>query len=230
MPSEMTTVTWELLQPNGEPFGVGPTFELYPFSYDAFALYPRRKIRGAVDENGQGSIQLWANETGDEASHYLVTLPSSETFFTTVPEGGPFTLAELRAAGVTESDPQYLSLITWLNAYDIPTGYIEGKPGAGELLLFFPVVAGRSFVLPAALAGSKLVSKLAATAECVLYLKKNGVQFGTITVAAAGTTGTFAAADETSFEEDDELEIYAPSSQDATFGNFAIVLRGVLEP
>lgn len=111
-------------------------------------------------------------------------------------------------------------------SYDIGSGRIEGKPAASELLMHF--VAVRSFTLPAALTGSLLDANASATGSSVFSIKVNGVQIGTCTVAAAGATGTFAAAEATTVVAGDVLEIYAPSSQDATLADLAITLKGTL--
>lgn len=100
--------------------------------------------------------------------------------------------------------------------YDM-AGSILGKPAANAVVLRF--VAVRAFTIPAAMAGSLSKSSTAATASTVLSFQKNGSQFGTLTYAAAGTTGTFAAASATSFAAGDVLTVVAPGTQDATFGD-----------
>src|SRR5512132_2983988 len=73
--------------------------------------------------------------------------------------------------------------------YDILCG-IVGKPSNGEVVLLF--VAPRAFRIPANASGSQLKAGTAATGSSVFSIAKNGTQFLTATVAAAGTTATFA--------------------------------------
>jgi hypothetical protein len=101
--------------------------------------------------------------------------------------------------------------------------FVAGKPLAGELLfLHFPT---SNFLIPAGLANSQVRSLNAATASSVFSLRKNGVEFGTITFAAAGTIATFAAAGNTSFTMTDRLELVAPATQDAALADISFVIR-----
>ncbi len=102
--------------------------------------------------------------------------------------------------------------------------YAGGLLSAGERV--FKHVASRAFSFPAALTTSQLDAGTAATAETVFSLTKNGTSFGTITVAAGGTTGTFAAASVTSFAVGDRLEVRGPNPADTTLEDVSITLRG----
>jgi len=116
----------------------------------------------------------------------------------------------------------------WLPAgpkpYDI-AAFIEDTMDDGETVLRH--VAARAFSLPAALTGSVLKAGSGATAETILSCEKNGVQFGTITVAASATSGTFTAAAETSFAVGDVLIIEGPATADVSLADVAITLKGV---
>lgn len=109
--------------------------------------------------------------------------------------------------------------------YDIGMQII-GKPDASAVVGRF--VAVRAFKLPAGMTGSRANSGVAATASTVLSVKKNGSQIGTITFAAAGTAGTFAAASETSFAIGDVFTLTAAASQDTTFADAQITFAAVL--
>lgn len=74
---------------------------------------------------------------------------------------------------------------------------------------------------------SRAKAGLAATASTVITIKKNGAAWGTITFAAAGTTGTWVIAAPT-IVAGDVLTFHAPSTPDATLGNIAITLAGAL--
>jgi hypothetical protein len=107
--------------------------------------------------------------------------------------------------------------------YDILCG-IVGKPANAEVVLLF--VAPRPFRIPANAAGSRLKAGTAATGTAVFSIQKNGAQFLTATIAASGTTATFASS-QTDFAAD-LLRIVAPASADATLADVAITLVATL--
>ncbi len=81
--------------------------------------------------------------------------------------------------------------------------------------------------IPANAAGSYLKAGTAATGPSVFSIKKNGTEFLTATVAAAGTTATFASS-QTDFAVGDVLKIVAPANADATLADIAITLAATL--
>jgi hypothetical protein len=108
--------------------------------------------------------------------------------------------------------------------YDVLCG-IVGKPANGEMVLLF--VAPRPFRIPANAGGSRLKAGTAATGTAVFSIQKNGSEFLTGTVAASGTTATFAGS-QTDFAAGDVLRIVAPASADATLADIAITLAATL--
>lgn len=112
-----------------------------------------------------------------------------------------------------------------VNPYIVPV-YWTSVPTASQILLdyIFTDVPATFF---AGLPNSKAEARDAATAQTVISLKKNDVEFGTITFAASGTTGTFAAASDTIFNDGDKLTIQGPGSADATLARIAITLKGI---
>lgn len=101
--------------------------------------------------------------------------------------------------------------------------FIPGLPAASATVFVHYVT--EAFTLPASLTGSKGGCEVAATAQTVFSLRKNGTEFGTATVAASGTTVTFAAASQTSFASGDKLSVVSPA-QDATLADLGISLKG----
>lgn len=93
----------------------------------------------------------------------------------------------------------------------------DGKPGDGQVLL--RVKFRRAFTIPAGLTLSGLDALVAATAEAVCSVKKDGTEFGTMTFAASGTITTQAAALETVFAIGDILTVIAPVTADATLAD-----------
>lgn len=110
---------------------------------------------------------------------------------------------------------------TSLAVYDI-SFWASGLMENNERL--FRLVASRQFNIPVGAPGSVAVARVAANAETVISLQKNGVPFGTITFAAAGTTGTFTIAGTTVFNPGDFLDIVAPSTADTLLRDTAITL------
>ncbi len=108
--------------------------------------------------------------------------------------------------------------------YDLGA-FIAGEPEAGSLVLRH--IAVRAFNLSEDLAGSLADAVVAADAEAVFSIQANGVEFATLTFAAAGDTGTFAGA-ETLIDIGDVLSILAPDPADADLADVAISLLGEL--
>lgn len=109
--------------------------------------------------------------------------------------------------------------------YDI-SGAVLAMPAASAVVTRF--VSVRTFTIPAGMTGSRAATATPATASTVLSVQKNGTQFGTITFAAGATTGTFAAASQTSFAAGDLITVVAPATPDATFNDAAFTIVGVL--
>ncbi|WP_035241142.1 hypothetical protein [Desulfobacter vibrioformis] len=111
--------------------------------------------------------------------------------------------------------------------YDIGGTY-NGTPTTSMVLLRYPMP--RAVTFPVSLADSKMIAGTAATAETVFSLQKDtgagGVEFGTATFAASGTSATFAAAYETSFVAGDILTLVAPVSADATLADLGWAIVG----
>lgn len=103
--------------------------------------------------------------------------------------------------------------------FDIP-----GRPGSGAVVGKW--VAPSVVTFRKDLAESRLDADTAATAESVFSVKKNDVEFATVTVAAVGTTATFTNAADAAFAAGDVLELVAPNPRDDTLSGIAITLVG----
>lgn len=110
--------------------------------------------------------------------------------------------------------------------YDVST-YIADKRPSGAVAFRHNFTKAVNFAANFALSDSDAV--VAATASAVFLIKKNGTQVGTLTFAAAGTSGTFASTGglAVSYVAGDILEITAPTPQDATLSGVSITLAGV---
>lgn len=101
--------------------------------------------------------------------------------------------------------------------------FINGKPLTGEVLV--KVIAPRPITIPQNLAGSYMKSGIAATANTVLTVYKNGASQGTVTFAAGATTGNISTSAFT-LNAGDILSVAAPSTVDSSFADFVCVITG----
>jgi hypothetical protein len=107
--------------------------------------------------------------------------------------------------------------------YDIAT-WSSLRPDGGEVLN--QMVMSIAVTFYAGLVQSQARAGIAATATSVFSLQKNGVQFGTVTFAASGTAGTFAAASDTSFAAGDIFSVVAPNPRDNTLSGISLTVAG----
>lgn len=108
--------------------------------------------------------------------------------------------------------------------YDIATQVI-GKPTAGAVVLSFYAV--RAFSLAANLAGSTARAGVAAAAQAVFSVQKNGVAFSSFTFAAAGTVATLGGCPQTNFAVGDRISVVAPALQDGTLSDISLSILGL---
>lgn len=114
---------------------------------------------------------------------------------------------------------------SFLRYYDVAGG-ATGTPTANAILLTF--VAVRPFSLPSGCAGSYGVAKVAATAQTIFGIQKNGATVTSMVFAAAATTATFVFAPGASFVAGDILTVVAPASPDATLADIGFTLAGTI--
>ena len=104
--------------------------------------------------------------------------------------------------------------------------YVNGKPRPGETVLRH-VFSGTGITFPAGAASSAASADVAATAETIFTIARNGVSVGSISFAAASSEGVFTWAADTACVQDDVLTIIAPNPRDATLSNISITIAGV---
>lgn len=110
------------------------------------------------------------------------------------------------------------------DAYDAAF-WDPGRALAGEVV--FKAVFGRAVTFPVGLANSRATADVAATgASSIWSIRRNNVQFGTMTFATGASTATFAAATATGFVAGDILTLVAPNPRNATLSGIAGVLAG----
>lgn len=107
--------------------------------------------------------------------------------------------------------------------YDIGA-QIAGSPTASLVMLRYKFP--RTVVFPAGLTDSQGTAGTAATAQTDFDIRRNGVSVGTMRFAAAGTSATFIAASQQTYNAGDILTVVAPASPDATLAGVSFVLSG----
>jgi hypothetical protein len=95
---------------------------------------------------------------------------------------------------------------------------------AGALLA--EIVLARPVDFPAGFAGSTGYARIAATAETVLDVQKNGANIGTVTFSAASSMPSFALPSPTSFAAGDRLGIVNEDPADATLAGVSLTFAG----
>lgn len=122
-------------------------------------------------------------------------------------------------------DGTNIEMLAGLQSLEYPVDiyfFIKGKPASSELVFLYPVTRMTEF--PVNLSGSKVISNVAATGTTTFSLKKNGVEFATISFAPAATSATFTAASATSLSPGDILTLVAPT-QDATLEDIGFTFK-----
>jgi hypothetical protein len=148
--------------------------------------------------------------------------------------GSPQTVTDATAldfvgAGVTVADSGGgLATVTIDAPYDFGVFY-SGVPGNSQEI--FRMEAVRAFTIADGAPGSTANARVESTGSAVFSIRKNGVQFATVTWSAGSPTnydGTWAfdtAADE-SFVAGDVLTMVGPSTADTTLEDIAIFVKG----
>jgi hypothetical protein len=105
--------------------------------------------------------------------------------------------------------------------YDLAI-YDTDRPGSGEMIAKW--VAPTPTTFRASLVESKAIAEIAATASAVFSIRKNGVQFATLTFGAASATGVFVCVSDAAFVAGDVLTVIAPNPRDATLSGVAATI------
>jgi hypothetical protein len=178
--------------------------------------------------NASGSIStsppqyMWPNDVMTPANTFyivrgytsagqLVWGPNSQQIFSTP---SPYDVGAWKPNAVATS-PQ--NVVT----YDIGV-FFPGQTAGNQLLFLLPFE--RQVTFAANMVPSVSACGTNPTGSVLVTLKKNGVSFGTLTVATSGV-GTFSTT-ATTFNAGDVLTMYGPSSADSTWANIGITLSG----
>lgn len=116
--------------------------------------------------------------------------------------------------------------ITALQVASVVISYPAGAfPEAGEM---YNIPVSVPLKLPDSLEGAKYYADSAPDAEVVVSFKRNGSEFGTMTVAAGESSATFTGT-ETTFSAGDRLSVEFPDPQDISWKGPCITLKGTKE-
>lgn len=167
---------------------------------DAFGTFAERD---GYDDESAGFVYLSTDGDGDSIADSVFFVKASNA---SGDWAGPITLLRRVALGVTIND----------------------KPLPDEVLIRYRPASDEVITFAADFAPGVAGFEIAATAETVFNINKNGSLVGTITVAISGTEGTLAgesmSAVVLSGPDGDVLELVAPSSPDATLADGVINL------
>jgi hypothetical protein len=128
------------------------------------------------------------------------------------------------------SVPAYTYTITGAGqaTVGVVTGtFLNGRPTANLVMQRF--VFANPVTFPAGLSGSRGTAGVAATANAIFTVQKNGAAVGMMTFAAAATSATFTMAAATIFDAGDVLTLVAPAAPDATLADLAWTFAGTTE-
>lgn len=223
----------------------GPRLEaaIWPLT-DKLALSRTTPLPGTPTD---GDIYIVPSDAGADANKialrfegawlYLVPLEGWTAYVADTNQNVQFdgTAWNLLAAGISDApsdgtiygrkDAAWMAVPSGANKIEL-SFFAGGTLTASELL--FRHEAARAFTIPAGMTGSRGSSGAAATGTPALSVKKNGVQIGTATWSASGTTATLAMASATAFAIGDILSVTAPGTADATLADVSISIVGDL--
>jgi len=117
---------------------------------------------------------------------------------------------------------------SWIlaNRYIIGGGFNDVPGGEAVITRHRPVISIR-FVVDLIGTGSNFYGGTAALAETVFSMEKNGVPFGTITIAASGTDASFDVPVVTDLTITDEFTIVNQAINDLSFGDIGFAIVGL---
>lgn len=133
----------------------------------------------------------------------------------------------LNHAPVTSPVPAsntYWTLTGRPSRYDL-SSYDTDRPASGEQVLKWVAPEGGARFY-AGLTDSRAQADVAAAAAATYSIRKNDIQFATLTFGSGSDVGVFACASDVSFDDGDVLTIIAPGARDATLGGIAFTLVG----
>ena len=104
-------------------------------------------------------------------------------------------------------------------------GETSGVPGAGATI--WRRLVTTYFYLPAGMSQSRAKAVTGSTGVRVFSLRKNGVEFATLTYSSS-STGVFSMPSATSFQPDDEITLVAPNPADGSLASLYFTLHGRL--
>ncbi len=104
-------------------------------------------ITSTLDDNGEDIVTLWAEDTGIIETSYLCILPNGESFTFNIPVPGltSYELSVLRQLGQTIQNPNYSTVIDYINNY-LESGVISSGGSNITFLTYTQSVASNNWV------------------------------------------------------------------------------------
>jgi hypothetical protein len=143
------------------------------------------------------------------------------------------TVTHLQGIPVSTTDPTTGQILEYNGTAWAPAAHpydlsltVTGDVDNSEVLLRF--VAPRAVNFPANFSTSYATAAVAATASTVFTLAKNGASIGTVTFAAAGTSGTWASSGGAAqaLAAGDVLTLTGPATADTTLADIGFTIAG----
>lgn len=206
---------YHLIQSNGVAFNDGGML----YSYEAGTTTPLATYQDSglstphanpIILNSVGQPQ---NSSGDYAPIYLLS-DVYKFVFKDAAGVTLFTVDNYDATSASSSVTTTLRTTFWSG---------ESVPVAGQVFGRQPL--DLSVTLPAGADSSFARARVAPTAEYILSIKKNDSEVGTITFAAASTSGTFSVASNVSFVAGDTLRVDGAAVADDTIRHIGVTMR-----
>jgi hypothetical protein len=117
----LVTVNMKVSKVNGVPWKNGKVkFLTVNESFTSTDQIPSEtEIIVKLNDLGIGQTQLWAEDEGELETYYKCILPNNKEFTFSIPIPGltVYELSQLRLGGIQVSDPEYQSVIDYINAY-----------------------------------------------------------------------------------------------------------------
>lgn len=219
-------VTGTILNTSSVPWVGTVYFTLVNRSYTTAATFPASTIAVILDNAGSFRTQLWCNEEGELSSYYIARLPDGSSFNFTLPVGtADIDISLLETGGVTPDDPQYETLLTYLEAY---VNTQIGTVAKGEIALPFsfsstnPILIATNFIGNVRIAGVIVQSAFNVASNLIIGDTSNASSLFNVAIDLT-TPGTFEVYPGNNYTA--PLNLTANLTTTATSGNGIIYLE-----
>ena len=179
---------------------------------------------GSTDAVAEGTTNKYFTDARAIAA---IPVASDSVSGTVKVDGTSVTINNGVISAVQQAAPTSTAAITtWIGApWDIYASTF-GLSLADEVVIRF--IAARAFTIPSNFTGSISKSAIAAAAQTIYVIKKNGAQVATLTFATASTTGVFSTQGAISFSIGDSFSIVGPAIADVALADIDVSIVSIL--